>query len=84
MVAILGQVSAFLTTPEGSLIYHLILVFSIGSALQSAYVHWRSSEFPQASRTMFGLIMLMAAQLAVFTVSILGLLGLLNLQVILP
>jgi signal transduction histidine kinase len=84
MVALLGQVSAFLTTPEGSLIYHLILVFSIGSALQSAYVHWRSSEFPQASRTLFGLIMLMAAQLVVFTVSILGLLGLLNLQVILP
>ncbi len=84
MVALLGQVSSFLTTPEGSLIYHLILVFSIGSALQSAYVHWRSSEFPQASRTMFGLIMLMAAQLAVFTVSVLGLLGLINLQLILP
>ena len=84
MVALLGQVSTFLTTPEGSLIYHLILVFSIGSALQSAYVHWRSSEFPQASRTLFGLIMLMAAQLAVFTVSVLGLLGLVNLQLILP
>jgi signal transduction histidine kinase len=84
MVALLGQVSSFLTTPEGSLIYHLVLVFSIGSALQSAYVHWRSSEFPQASRTMFGLIMLMAAQLAVFTVSVLGLLGLINLQLILP
>jgi signal transduction histidine kinase len=84
MVALLEQVSSFLTTPEGSLIYHLILVFSIGSALQSAYVHWRSSEFPQASRTMFGLIMLMAAQLLVFIVSILGLLEFLNLQVILP
>jgi signal transduction histidine kinase len=84
MVPLLEQVSAFLTTPEGSLIYHLILVFSIGSALQSAYVHWRSSEFPQASRTLFGLIMLMAAQLAVFTVSVLGLLGLLNPQIILP
>ena len=84
MVALLGQVSAFLTTPEGSLIYHLILVFSIGSALQSAYVHWRSSEFPQAQRTMFGLIMLLAAQLLLFAVSILGAIGFLNLQLFLP
>lgn len=84
MVALLGQVSSFLTTPEGSLIYHLILVFSIGSALQSAYLNWRSSEFPQARRTMFGLFMLLAAQLAVFAVSILGLLGFLNLQLFLP
>ncbi|MGE5462505.1 MAG: ATP-binding protein [Syntrophothermus sp.] len=84
MVALLGQVSAFLTTPEGSLIYHLILVFSIGSALQSAYVHWRSSEFPQARRTLFGLTMLLAAQLVLFAVSILGSMGLLNLQLLLP
>jgi signal transduction histidine kinase len=84
MVALLGQVSTFLTTPEGSLIYHLILVFSVGSALQSAYVNWRSSEFPQASRTLFGLIMLMAAQLAVFTVGLLGLLHLVIPDVILP
>ncbi len=85
MVALfLEQVSSFLTTPGGSLIYHLILLFSIASALQSAYVHWRSSEFPQASRTLFGLILLMAAQLSGFTVIILGALGLLIPQVILP
>ena len=84
MVALLEQVSSFLTTPEGGLIYHLILVFSIGSALQSAYVHWRSSEFPQARRTMFGLIMLLAAQLLLFAVSLLGWLGFINLQLFLP
>jgi signal transduction histidine kinase len=84
MVPLLGQVSAFLTTPEGSLIYHLILVFSIGSALQAAYVNWRTSEFPQASRTMFGLIMLLAAQVAAFSVIVLGRLGLVNPQLILP
>ena len=84
MVALLGQVSSFLTTPEGSLIYHLILVFSVGSALQSAYVHWRSSEFPQARRTLLGLSMLLAAQLLLFVVSALGTLGLLNLQLFLP
>ncbi len=84
MVAILGQISTFLTTQAGSLIFHLILVFSIASALQAAYVHWRSSEFPQASRTLFGLIMLMAAQLAVFTVGLLGLLHVLSPEAVLP
>ncbi|HJS20733.1 MAG TPA: ATP-binding protein [Anaerolineales bacterium] len=84
MGAFLGQITSFLTTPEGSLIYHLVLVFSIGSALQSAYVHWRSSEFPQARRTMFGLGILLTAQIVVFAVSIIGILGFLNLQVFLP
>jgi signal transduction histidine kinase len=85
MVALtLEQISSLLTSQAGSLIYHLILLFSIGSALQSAYVHWRSSEFPQASRTLFGLIMLMAAQLSGFTVILLGRLGVLAPDVILP
>src|SRR5512140_3606644 len=80
----LERVSSFLTTQEGSLVYHLIVLFSIASALQSAYVHWRSSEFPQASRTLFGLIMLMAAQRSGFTVILLGKLNLLHPEVILP
>ena len=84
MGASLGQIFSFLTTPEGSLIYHLILVFSIGSAFQSAYMHWRSSEFPQARRTMFGLGMLLAAQIALFVVSALGTQGLINLPLFLP
>jgi len=84
MGASLGQIFSFLTTPEGSLIYHLILVFSIGSALQSAYIHWRSSEFPQARRTMFGLAMLLTAQIGLFVVSALGTQGILNLPLFLP
>jgi len=50
MGASLNQILSVLTEPAGSLIYHLILVFSIAGALQSAFVHWRSSEFPQARR----------------------------------
>jgi signal transduction histidine kinase len=84
MGASLGQIFSFLTTPEGSLIYHLILVFSIGSALQSAYTHWRSSEFPQSRRTMFGLAMLLTAQIGLFVVSALGTQGILNLPLFLP
>ena len=66
MGASLNQILSVLTEPAGSLIYHLILVFSIAGALQSAFVHWRSSEFPQARRTMFGLGVLLVAQIALF------------------
>src|SRR5215207_7128554 len=84
MGASLSQIFSFLTKPEGSLIYHLILVFSIGNALQSAYSHWRSSEFPQARRTMFGLGMLLTAQIGLFLVSALGSQGIVNLPLFLP
>jgi signal transduction histidine kinase len=84
MGASLSQIFAFLTKPEGSLIYHLILVFSIGNALQSAYSHWRSSEFPQARRTIFGLGMLLTVQIGLFLVSALGTQGFLNLSLFLP
>ncbi|HEU4744649.1 MAG TPA: hypothetical protein VFS61_05400, partial [Anaerolineales bacterium] len=84
MGASLSQIFSVLTEPAGSLIYHLILVFSIAGALQSAFVHWRSSEFPQARRTIFGLVMLLTAQMVPFLVSILGMQGLINLPVFLP
>jgi signal transduction histidine kinase len=84
MGASLNQIFSVLTEPAGSLIYHLILVFSIAGALQSAFVHWRSSEFPQARRTMFGLGMLLVAQIGLFLVSALGMQGLINLPLFLP
>src|SRR5690349_11663989 len=84
MGASLNQILSVLTEPAGSLIYHLILVFSIAGALQSAFVHWRSSEFPQARRTMFGLGVLLIAQIALFLISILGMQGIVNLPLFLP
>jgi len=84
MGASLNQILSVLTEPAGSLIYHLILVFSIAGALQSAFVHWRSSEFPQARRTMFGLGVLLVAQIALFLVSGIGMQGFINLPIFLP
>lgn len=84
MGASLGQIFSILTEPAGSLIYHLILVFSIAGALQSAFVHWRSSEFPQARRTMLGLGMLLVAQLGLFILTALGSQGIINLPLVLP
>jgi signal transduction histidine kinase len=84
MGATLSQIFSVLTEPAGSLIYHLILVFSIAGALQSAFVHWRSSEFPQVRRTIFGLGMLLVAQLSLFLISAIGIQGFVNLAVFLP
>jgi signal transduction histidine kinase len=84
MGASLSQIFSVLTEPAGSLIYHLILVFSIAGALQAAFVHWRSSEFPQARRTMFGLGMLLIAQIGLFLISGIGIQGLINLRLFLP
>jgi len=84
MGASLNEIFSFITDDKGTLFYHLVLVFSIAAALQAAFVHWRSSEFPQARRTMFGLGMLLIAQIGLFLVSGLGFQGMSNLSQFLP
>ena len=84
MVASLVNIFDLFTQPTGSVIYHLVLVFSIVSALQSAIFHLRASGFPQARRTVFGLSFLLSAQIALFVLSALGNEGLINLTVFLP
>src|SRR5688572_7966109 len=61
-----------LTVPPGDLIYYVVLVFAIASALQSAFNHWRASEFPQARRAFLGLGVLLLAQMTMFAFSGLG------------
>ena len=84
MVASLIQMFNLFTQPTGSVIFHLVLVFSIVSALQSAIFHLRASGFPQARRTVFGLSFLLSAQIALFVLSALGNEGFINLSVFLP
>ena len=84
MVASLVQMFDLFTQPTGSVIFHLVLVFSIVSALQSAIFHLRASGFPQARRTVFGLSFLLSAQIALFFLSALGNEGFINLSVFLP
>jgi signal transduction histidine kinase len=84
MSALFSQIFSLLTAPPGNLIYHLVLVFSIASALQSAFNHWRSSEFPQARRTMLGLGLLLTAQFLMFAFSGLGWQGIINPTASLP
>ena len=84
MASSLVQMFNLFTQPTGSVIYHLVLVFSIVSALQSSIFHLRASGFPQARRTVFGLSFLLSAQIALFVLSALGSEGFINLSVFLP
>lgn len=84
MSALFSQIFSLLTAPPGNLIYHLALVFSIAAALQSAFNHWRSSEFPQARRTMLGLGLLLLAQILLFAFSGLGWQGIIDPTASLP
>jgi signal transduction histidine kinase len=80
----LDSIFTFLTTPEGSLVYHIVLVFAIITTLQSAYFHARASGFPQARRAVFGLAILISAQIALFLFSALAEQRLINLPAFLP
>jgi signal transduction histidine kinase len=79
-----NQALSLLTTPPGNFIYHIVLVFSIAGALQRAIHVLRSSQFPQARRTVFGLGFLLGLQVFPFIVSGLTLLGLWNPEAVLP
>ncbi|HEU0291133.1 MAG TPA: ATP-binding protein [Anaerolineales bacterium] len=80
----LDSIFTFLTTPEGSLVYHIVLVFAIITTLQSAYFHARASGFPQARRAVFGLAILITAQIALFLFSALAAQRLISLPTFLP
>jgi len=72
MNALFNQILQTLSNPLGSIVFHILVIYSIANAFQSAFSHWRLSKFPQARRTMLGLGLLLAAQLFVFAFSGLG------------
>jgi signal transduction histidine kinase len=84
MDSLFSQIISLLTIPPGNLIYHLVLVFSVAGALQSAFNHWRLSEFPQARRALTGLTILLFAQFILFILSGFGWQGLINPTASLP
>ena len=84
MSQFLGQIFTLLTTPPGNLVYHIVLVFSIAGALQGAIQSLRSSNFPQARRTVIGLSIMLGLQLFLFIISGLTWQGLVNSQMVFP
>lgn len=69
MGALFSQIFSLLTAPQGNLVYQLVLVFSIASALQAAFAQIKSSQSPQARRTLLGLSVLLGVQVVLFLVS---------------
>ncbi len=84
MNAFFSLILTQLTVPPGDLIYYVVLAFSVASALQSAFNHWRVSEFPQARRAFFGLGIILAAQVVMFIFSGLGWQHIFDPKTILP
>lgn len=73
-----------LTVPPGDLIYYIVLVFAVAGALQSAFNHWRATEFPQARRAFAGLGILLSAQIVMFLLSGLGWQQIIDPKTVLP
>ena len=84
MSAFFSKIFESLTISPGNLVYYIVLVFSIASALQSAFNHWRVSEYPQARRAVVGLGVLLLAQVIMFLFSGLGWQNLIDPNAILP
>lgn len=84
MSAFTNLILTQLTVPPGDLIYYVVLVFTVASALQSAFNHWRISEFPQARRALTGLGILLTAQIVMFIFSGLGWQQIINPKTVLP
>ncbi|MBC7878356.1 MAG: hypothetical protein H7Y59_14390 [Anaerolineales bacterium] len=84
MSAFTSLILTQLTVPPGDLIYYIVLVFAVASALQSAFNHWRVSEFPQARRAFIGLGILLLAQVVMFLFSGLGWQHIIDPKTVLP
>ncbi len=80
----LTQLFDLLTSPSGSLVYFMVLVFCTVSAFWWSYAQWKSTEFPQAKRTVIGLGLIFAAQVTMFIMGGLAWTGLVDPNVLLP
>lgn len=84
MGTIFQQILELITTNPGNLIYHVVLAFTILSALQAALNLWRNDQFPQGRRMIIGLGLLLGIRLILFLGAGLGLMGLVDPHTILP
>ena len=65
----LSNLLSLLTTAPGNLVYILALAFTLLGAFPSAVLQWRVTGYPQSRRLLGGLSLLLASQLAMFTIS---------------
>ena len=62
----------------------MVLVFCTVSAFWWSYAQWKTTEFPQAKRTVIGLGLLFAAQVSMFVMGGLAWMGMVDPNVLLP
>ncbi|MGZ6346219.1 MAG: ATP-binding protein [Anaerolineales bacterium] len=84
MSLLFNEFFTLLTTPPGNLIYHIVLVVSIAVTLQRAILILRSTQFPQARRTVIGLCILLGLQVIVLIAGAPTGLGALDPKLVLP
>ncbi len=84
METLLQKILELLIKPEGSLIFHLVLVFAVISSLQAATIGRPKGETGVARRMILGLSMLLVGQVVLFLSSGLAWQGILDPQFILP
>lgn len=80
----LSTAFGLLTSDAGSLTYHLVLAFTLAGALQAAFASWRQSEFPQGSRLIAGLILLLLVRVGLFAAAGLAWTGQIGGPLLLP
>jgi len=78
------QMTALLTNPPGNLIYHIVLAFAITAALQGVLISRRAGQSEALARALFGLGLVLAAQVVLFLTSGLAWQGLANPHIFLP
>jgi signal transduction histidine kinase len=80
----LQQILNLLIQPPGNLIYHLVLAFSIVSALQAALIGKRTSKYAHTNRIVLGLTMLLVGQVTLYLSSGLAWQGIMDERIFLP
>ena len=78
------QLSNILTTPPGSLAYHLVIIFSIVWALQAALSRWGGDQQARVKRMLLGFGLLLIARLVLFLVAGIAGQGLGSAEILLP
>ncbi|MHB0923125.1 MAG: sensor histidine kinase [Bellilinea sp.] len=84
METILLQLFNLLVEPPGNLIYHLVLVFATLAALQAVSLLDQPENHQPAVRMRVGLLIILAAQVLLFGISVFGWQNLIDTRTVLP
>jgi signal transduction histidine kinase len=84
MINYFQEIIQLLLQAPGNLVYHLVVAFSIVTALAISIYNWRLTGTQESKRMVFGLSVLFVAQLLLFILGALSWQGLINGSTLLP